>query len=181
MREAAPPTRAHRDGGAPSCPGVNAVPAGRPLTDHDYEQVKALHAEGCNRNEIARRISRAQSTVSKIARELGLPFDRARTAEATKAKITDAKERRAALSLKLLALAEQEADAFTESCTLHSFGGKDHTYNSKTVDKPPPRERRDMAATINILVDKHARLAEMDADQQGLAAVDAWLRGITGT
>lgn len=140
------------------------VASGRPLNERDYEQVKALHAQGMNRNSIAREIKRAQSTVSKIARELGLTFDRTRTAEATKAKVIDAKARRAELALKLLDLAHDEADAFRQPCTLHSFGGKDHTYNSKTVDKPPPRERRDMAATLNILVDRHLRLVEADAD-----------------
>lgn len=155
--------------------------AGRPITDDDRRRVAELHAQGLSRNEIARQIGRSQATVSKLATELGLTFDRARTREATRAKVTDAKARRAALALKLLALAEQEAEAFNQPCVLHSFGGKDHTYNSKTVDRPPARERRDMAATINILVDKHARLIDMDADLQGLSAVDAWLRDITGT
>ncbi|MGH2820776.1 MAG: helix-turn-helix domain-containing protein [Actinomycetota bacterium] len=155
--------------------------SGRPVTDQERERVRALHAEGLSCARIAREIGRAKSTVSGVARDLGLSFDRSKTREATAAQVDDAKARRARLALKLLGLAEQEADEFNQPCTLHSFGGKDHTYNSKTVPRPPARERRDMAATINILVDRHARLTEMDADQQGLAAVDAWLRGITGT
>jgi len=138
--------------------------ARRPITDDDRRRVAALHAEGLSRNEIARRIGRSMATVSKIAAELGLSFDRTRTREATRAKVADARERRATLALKLLQLVEQEADAFNQPCTLHSFGGRDHTYRSRTVDRPPPRERRDMAATISLLVDKHVRLVELDAD-----------------
>jgi hypothetical protein len=155
--------------------------AGRSLTDADRDRVRELHAAGLSRNAIAREIKRSQATVTKLAAELGLSFDRRRTRAATAAKQDDAKARRAALAVKLLGLAEQEADAFTQPATLHSFGGKDHTYNSKTVDRPPARDRRDMAATIGLLLDKHARLLDMDADPQGLTAVDAWLAAITGT
>jgi len=45
-----------------------------PITDRDQ------HAEGLTRNTIGRQIGRAASTVSKIAAELGLDFDRSRTA-----------------------------------------------------------------------------------------------------
>lgn len=138
--------------------------AGRPVDDTDRNRVRELHAQGLSCARIAREIGRAKSTVSGIAKDLGLTFDRTKTRQATAAQVDDAKARRARLNLKLLALAEQEADEFNEPCTLHSFGGKDHTYNSKTVDRPPPRERRDMAATINILVDRHARLVELDRD-----------------
>jgi hypothetical protein len=155
--------------------------AGRSLTDADRDRVRELHAAGLSRNAIAREIKRSQATVTKLAAELGLSFDRRRTRAATAAKQDDAKARRAALAVKLLGLAEQEADAFTQPATLHSFGGKDHTYNSKTVDRPPARDRRDMAATIGLLLDNHARLLDMDADPQGLTAVDAWLAAITGT
>ena len=43
------------------------------------------------------------------------------------------------------------------------------------------RDARDYAAAYGVFIDRHLRLAEADADQHGLAAVDAWLRGITGT
>ncbi|MEV3925135.1 hypothetical protein [Actinomadura coerulea] len=43
------------------------------------------------------------------------------------------------------------------------------------------RDARDYAAAYGVFIDRHLRLVEVDADQHGLAAVDAWLRGITGT
>lgn len=91
--------------------------AGRPLTDHDRQRVAELHAQGMSRNDIARQIKRSPSTVTKLARELGLAFDRAATRAATAAKVADAKARRADLALKLLDLAHEEADAFRQPCT----------------------------------------------------------------
>lgn len=54
----------------------------RPITDADRERVRELHVQGKTRNDIAREIGRAPSTVSKPARALGLPFDRSKTAAA---------------------------------------------------------------------------------------------------
>ncbi|MBA9003748.1 helix-turn-helix domain-containing protein [Thermomonospora cellulosilytica] len=139
--------------------------AGRPITDHDRRRVAELHAAGKTRNEIAREINRAQSTVSKIAAELGLTFDRRRTAEATRAKQADAKARRAQLALNLLADAERMRAQLWEPATIYNFGGKDNDYNERQVDKPPPRDQRDIAHTTGILIDKHIRLIEVDADQ----------------
>ena len=151
-----------------------------PATGTDRERVRELHAQGLTRNAIAREIGRAASTVSKIAREIGLTFDRSRTAEATRAKVADAKDRRAQLTLDLLADAERLRAQMWEPCTIHNFGGKDNTYNSHDVDEPPFRDKRDIAHTVSLLLDKHIRLTAVDSDEQGLAAVDAWLRDITG-
>ena len=135
--------------------------SGRPLTDRDRDQVRALHSEGCNRNEIARRLGRAQSTVSKIARELGLAFDRSRTTAATEARQADAKARRT----ELANLALDDADAMRRRALAADSG----------------RDARDYAAAYGVFIDRHLRLTEADADHQGLAAVDSWLRDITGT
>ncbi|MGW1678517.1 helix-turn-helix domain-containing protein [Saccharopolyspora sp. NPDC002376] len=50
--------------------------AASPITDADRERVRELHTQGKTRNHIASEIGRSPSTVSKIARELGLSFDR---------------------------------------------------------------------------------------------------------
>ncbi|TYK47166.1 helix-turn-helix domain-containing protein [Actinomadura decatromicini] len=135
--------------------------ARRPIDDTDRRRVAELHAQGLNRNQIAREIGRAQSTVSKIAAELGLTFDRARTAEATRAKVADAKERRADLAN----LALDDA----------------HAMRARALASDTGRDARDYAAAYGVFIDRHLRLIEADADHQGLAAVDAWLRDITGT
>lgn len=155
--------------------------SGRPITDEDRRRVAELHAQDKTRNEIARAIGRAQSTVSKIAAELGLEFDRTRTAEATRAKVLDAKDRRAQLALDLLADAERLRAQMWKPCTAFNFGGKDNSYAEVKLKEPTFRDKHEIARATAVLVDKHVRLTEVDSDVQGLAAVDAWLRDITGT
>lgn len=154
--------------------------AGRPITDAERDRVAELHAQGLSRNAIARQLGRSQSTVSKLARELGLTFDRARTAEATQAKVVDAKARRAQLANDLLADAERMRQQLWTPTTIYNFGGKENTYNERNVEQPPFRDQRDIVHSVGLLVDRHVRLTEVDADLQGLAAVDAWLRNIVG-
>jgi ParB-like chromosome segregation protein Spo0J len=135
--------------------------AGLPLTDDDRRRVAELHAEGKTRNQIAKTIGRAPSTISKLAAELGLDFDRARTRAATEAKRTDAKARRAQLGLDALV----NADGMQRRAMTADSG----------------RDARDYAMAYGVFIDRALRLADYDADLQGLAAVDAWLRDITGT
>jgi len=135
--------------------------SGRPVTDAERERVRALHAQGLNCREIADEIGRARSTVSVIARDLGLSFDRAQTQQATAARQVDARARRA----ELANLALDDA----------------HEMRRRALASDTGRDARDYAAAYGVFVDRHLRLVEVDADRQGLAAVDAWLRNITGT
>lgn len=151
--------------------------AGRPLTDHDRDQVKQLHADGCNRNEIARRIGRAQSTVSKIARELDLDFDRTRTAEATKAKVADAKLRRAQLASDLLDDAARLRKQLWEPCVLVKIGGKDNIATREPLDQPLFEDQLKIVQATGLAADRHARLVELDADQ-GIDDARAMLTGL---
>jgi hypothetical protein len=152
----------------------------RPITDADREQLRELHAEGLSRNEIARRMDRAQSTVSKLAAELDLDFDRTRTRAATAAKVVDAQARRAALALELLGDAEKMRRQLWEPAVVFNFGGRDNDYNERQVEKPPFKDQRDIVIATGHLVQQHLKLIEADASPEGLAAVDAWLRDITG-
>ncbi|NYE50246.1 transposase [Spinactinospora alkalitolerans] len=61
-----------------------------------------LARSGLSRNEVARRAEVSTATVSRVAAAAGVAFDRSRTKNATKAKVADAKARRAQLSLDLL-------------------------------------------------------------------------------
>jgi IS30 family transposase len=153
----------------------------RPLTDDERRRVAELHAAGKTRNEIARAIGRAQSTVSKLAAEQGLTFDRSRTKAATAAKVVDAKARRADLAAALLEDAHRLRAQLWKPCKAFNFGGKDNTYAEVQLDEPTFADKLKLVQAAGVAIDKHARLAEMDADLQGLAAVDAWLRDITGT
>lgn len=134
--------------------------AGRPIDDQDREQVRALHTEGLSRNAIAKRISRSYATVTKVANELGLTFDRAQTAEATRVRQVDAKARRTELAERAL----DDAD----------------TMRRRALSATEARDARDWAHAYSIFIDRHIRLAAVDNDVQGLAAVDEWLDAMLG-
>lgn len=84
--------------------------AGKPVTDQTRADVRRLHAEGHGRNEIARRLERSPRTISVLAEELGLTFDRTATAVATQARVVDARARRIALIERYNAHAHKQLD-----------------------------------------------------------------------
>jgi ParB-like chromosome segregation protein Spo0J len=96
----------------------------RPITDEDRRRVRDLHAAGESRNAIAEAIGRSGATVSKIADELGLSFDRSAVKAATEAKVADARARRAALMLDLLDDAARLRKQLWVETTYIDHGGK---------------------------------------------------------
>lgn len=115
---------------------------------------------GKSRNETAREHQVSASTVSRIAAANARSFDRAKTKNATAASVADSASRRARLAERLIALAELSMD--------------------QAIAELGEASSRDAAVVLGIAVDKHRQLVDMDRDPEGLAAVDAWLRGITG-
>ncbi|GAA2178532.1 hypothetical protein GCM10009785_01470 [Brooklawnia cerclae] len=81
-------------------------PPGRnhPWTTEDSRILTSLHAEGKTLGQIADLMGRSKGTVSLHARKLELDWDRAQTAVATEAHITDAKAARAEAALAELQL-----------------------------------------------------------------------------
>ncbi|TDD25001.1 helix-turn-helix domain-containing protein [Actinomadura sp. KC06] len=153
--------------------------AGRPLTQQDRDQVRALHAQGLNRNAIAREIGRAQSTVSKIAAELGLNFDRSRTREATKAKVADAKARRAQLASDLLDDAAELRKQLWQPCTLVKIGGKDNVATEHPLGQPLFEDQLKIVQATGLAAERHARLVELDRDD-GNSEVASLLGNLLG-
>ncbi|MFF9262008.1 helix-turn-helix domain-containing protein [Streptomyces longwoodensis] len=132
---------------------------GRPIDDKDRAAVKRLHTAGKSRNDIARAIKRSPSTVSKIAAELGLSFDRAAQVEAaTNVRKADLAERRAAFAERLQDIAEREAAKMHAPTLYWEWGGKDHTYAQKLADEPIPADRRAIMSTIATAVDRSLKL-----------------------
>lgn len=152
-----------------------------PVTDQDRDAVRTLHAQGLGRNEIARRIGRGTRTVSVIAAELGLTFDRAAMTE------TATNNRKAQLAARRMDLAEDlqtDAERLTEQMwqpsVVFNFGGKDNTFEKRPVDEPPADAKKALMSAAGIAIDRSLKLAPVEVDQQGLAAVDQWLRGMMG-
>ena len=133
-----------------------------PVTDADRRRVRELHAQGKSRNAIAETLGRSGRTVSRIAAELGLSFERTRTAAATAAKVADGAARRAQLQLDALAGANKLMRQMFEPTVIYNFGGKENDYNERPVDEPPFRDKRDIATAISALAATALKLAEYD-------------------
>ena len=134
-----------------------------PVSDADYERVRELHAQGLSRNAIARETGRGQRTVSRLAAEMGLSFERAgTTAKATEAKKADAATRRAKLQLDALEAANKLMGQMFAPALVYNFGGKENDYNSTTLEEPPFGDKRAIAVAVQALASTALKLAEYD-------------------
>lgn len=152
----------------------------RPVVDDDRTRIRELHAQGLSRNAIARTLNRSGRTISVLAAELNLSFDRAATAAATAARKADLEEKRVILAEALTDDALRLTAQIWEPAVIHSFGGKDHTYAMKEIPEPLPADKRALMAAATAASAQALRLVPAETDQQGLAAVDSWLRDMMG-
>ncbi|WP_202919336.1 helix-turn-helix domain-containing protein [Saccharothrix deserti] len=146
------------------------------VTDADRARVRELHAEGKTRNDIARAINRSSSTVTGIARELGLSFDRSKTAAATAARQIDNRSRRTEIVGRLYGrvehlLARLEADRYVFTAT--TING----IESKTLDHVPAPDEKALASALSTHLSAASRLEQVDADK-GSEGAKSMLGGI---
>lgn len=130
-----------------------------PVTDEEREQIRALHAQGLGRNEIARRIGRGTRTVSVQAVKLGLVFDNAELTEVA------TRNRKAQLAVRRMELAEalqEDAERLTEQmwepAIIYSFGGKDNTFEKRDVDEPPADAKKALMGAAGMAIDRSLKL-----------------------
>jgi hypothetical protein len=138
----------------------------RPITDQDREQVRTLHTQGKTRNEIARTIKRSPSTVTKIARELDLTFDRAaEVAVATEVRRADLAARRAALALGLQDDAEKLRAQLFAPCTVGEFAGREGDWHTADLDRPRFTDQRQIIGAVQTAVSTSLRLAPAEGGE----------------
>ncbi|MFD8151733.1 helix-turn-helix domain-containing protein [Streptomyces sp. NPDC059720] len=138
----------------------------RPITDDDREQVRTLHAQNKTRNEIARMIKRSPSTVTKIARELDLTFDRAgEVAVATEVRRADLAARRAALALGLQDDAEKLRAQLFAPCTVGEFAGREGEWHTADLDRPRFGDQRQIIGAVQTAVSTSLRLAPAEGGE----------------
>ncbi|WP_329622933.1 helix-turn-helix domain-containing protein [Streptomyces sp. NBC_01255] len=157
--------------------------AARPITEKDRKQVRALHAEGMSRNDIARKISRSPSTVSKLAADMGLSFDRAaQVAAATTARKADLSARRATMAETLQDVAEREIARMTQPQLYFEWGGKEHDYDERWQPEPTPADRRTMMATASAALDRSLKLVppKDDGAAESRSVIGDLLAGLVG-
>ncbi|MEU2111835.1 helix-turn-helix domain-containing protein [Streptomyces sp. NPDC019507] len=151
-----------------------------PVTDQTRADIRRLHAEGCGRNEIARRLVRSPRTISVEAAAMGLSFDRTATEEATRARVADLAERRAILAEALQADAERLTENMWKPTVVFNIGGKDNEYTEHLMDEAPADTKKNLMAAAGMAIDRSMKLCPPETDSEGLAAVDQWLRGMMG-
>jgi hypothetical protein len=132
---------------------------GEPVTDEEREQIRALHAQGLGRNEIARAIGRGTRTVSVQAAKLGLVFDNAEmTDAATRVRKAQLAARRMDLAEALQEDAERLTEQMWEPAVVYSFGGKDNTYEKRDVDEPPADAKKALMGAAGMAIDRSLKL-----------------------
>lgn len=129
-----------------------------PVTDAERLEMRRLHAEGHGRNEIARRLGRGTRTVSVQCAAMNLVFDNTATEAATAARNAQLAEKRSILADALTDDALRLSAQVWEPTTLHSFGGKDHTYNFKNLDEPLAADKRSLMAAATAAAGQSLRL-----------------------
>lgn len=125
-------------------------------------RVAALHAQGMGRNAIAAELGVGNSTVTRIAKALGLDFSRAQTAVAVQARSVDLAAGRQRLAEKMLGRAERMLDDLDGPYLVYAFGGKDNVYEEHELEKPPVEVQRTAVATAGIAFDKVTKYLEKD-------------------
>jgi transposase-like protein len=154
---------------------------GNRIPDKVKAQIEAACREpGATRNGVARQFGVAAASVSGIAKRAGITFDRSRVKAATEARKVDLAARRSELAAGLLDdVAKLRGQLFAKT-TLHAFGGKDNTHNSVDLDEPLYADKLKIVQAYGAAIDRHLKLDAHDSDEHGLAAVDAWLKGMIG-
>lgn len=153
-------------------------PISQPKRDAILTDIKAGE-KSCR--QIARDHGVSPGTVSGIAKGVEGAFERSATKRATEAKVADNKAMRAEVSREFLTKARELLAMMNEPHLAHSFGGRDNVYREHELAKPPPAELRNLIVSAAVAFDKHLAADRHDSDDQGLAAVDAWLRSMLGS
>ena len=152
----------------------------RPWTPDEDTRLRELHGQGQALHTIARTMGRSKDTISRKAQALGLSWSRERTAAAAQAVAVDNRARRQAIIATLYTRVEEFLEQVTLPHLVFSFGGKDNTYEERLLDRPPTGDIRNLMQSASIALQRARDLEELDAVDNGLPAVDAWLEYMTG-
>lgn len=143
----------------------------RPVTPELRAQVAELHAQGLGRNAIARQVECSSATVTKIAREAGLDFDREATALATRARLVDLQSIRTELARKYLLIADETLELIDGPMVLGQFGGRDNVWNETLLDGPTVEQRKVLVQTAQAAHRSGLELIKQDAAEGSTVAL----------
>ena len=138
---------------------------GRRLTKAEQATVRALHAAGRGRNEIARETGIPQTAITSFCQDEGLSFDMPpETAQAIRARADRCRALRAELAEGLLKDAVRLRGQLFAPAKVFSFGGKDNTYEERDVEEPVFADKRNIVQAVSVAVTASTRLTTYDGD-----------------
>ena len=150
------------------------------LPDAKREAILADVRTGKSCGQTSRDQEVSRSTVSKLAKEAGLTFERAQTKSATEAAVADNRAWRAQTSRRFLAKCNALMDRMDGPHLVYAFGGKNNDYNEHELAQTPVDALRGLMIAAAIAFDKHLAADKHDADVgNDLNSVDAWLDSLT--
>jgi hypothetical protein len=137
----------------------------RPVTPEMRADVARLHAMRLGRNEIARELDIAGSTVTKICQAFDPPldFERKDTALAVRARQIDLAAARPEIAAMLLVRATEVLEAMSTPITIGQFGGSENVWNETLLDEPTIEGKRNLVTIAGIAVQRHLDLVKVDA------------------
>lgn len=136
----------------------------KPFTEKERNTLRRLHAEGKSRNQIATLMRRSSRTISVYAEQLGLTFDRTKTAVATEARKTDAKARRAAIVEQLYDVVEDELAYLNGAQPYDLMEVSSGTAVAYTPKRLPAQDRKALLTGVGSAMATAARLEAIDGD-----------------
>jgi|GEM_PF-2684057 len=163
----------------------------KPLTDTERQAITDLltaHPDLPIR-ELARRSGRSTDTIRRIAHQIGHVFSREKTETATRARQVDLAARRAELAAQLVADAARLRAQLWEPCVERKAMAVAQGGNLGSVvevvevhhPRPPFADQQRIMTCVGIAVDKVLAIDRHDNQaDEGLAAVDRWLREMIG-
>lgn len=134
----------------------------RALLRRKRAKLPELHAQGLSANRIAKQLGVNASTVSRWAKADGLKFDRAEARHAIRARQVDLAALRAEASQLAIETALEELRDIRGPYE-HVAPGPNGPVRM-TLVKPLAADRRNLATSAAVLIDKHVALARFDGD-----------------
>lgn len=136
------------------------------LPEHD-DELRRRHAAGESLHSISATMGRAKTTVYRRSKAIGLLWDRAGVEPAIRARVIDAKARRADLQIKLLEDAERLRAELWKPVEYIDHGGRDYVEVRWTQPAPHFADKQRIMQSVGIAVDRSLKLALYDSDATG--------------
>ena len=152
----------------------------RIVTNSHRQEIQDLHAQGVSRNDIARRIGLSPGTITRVCRELGLPFTNPQTAVASNKRQAEFTALRQKIATELLGDVQKLRKQLWEECVIGNFGGKENTWNQVTLAQPTFRDKQAILTAAGIAWDKATHSAQLDTQTTDHSGVDLFIQHTMG-